>query len=82
MKAVELLFYSSTPSATNIGLKIVLWEVNNGAVLHDWGFAFWDGTDWENIETPEGVTASVVRWANTLDPAFVLNDSRIIKMGE
>jgi len=81
MKKLELLFYSVNPSEKNTGFKHVLIKVTDGEQSkHDWGFAYWNGIDWDPIETPEGVTAEVVMWANTLDPAVVLEESKIIKL--
>ena len=76
-----MIFYSTTPSATNIGMKFVLWEVVSPEVTtHDWGFAYWGGKEWEAIEMPEGYSTTVVRWANTIDPKVLLEDKRIITM--
>lgn len=87
MKKVELLFYTTPPAPDNTGLKLVLWEVSieeggkEPFVKHDWGFAYWGGQDWDMIATPEGVTAVVCRWANTVSPDLLLNEpSKIIKI--
>jgi hypothetical protein len=81
MKKIEMLFYAVNPSEKNTGLKFVLWEINDGTnITHDWGFAEWDGNDWQPIEVPEGYTATVARWANTIDPAVLLKESRIVKI--
>jgi hypothetical protein len=82
MKKLELLFYSTTPSEKNIGFKHVLIKITDGdQVKHDWGFAYWNGTAWDAIETPEDVTAEVVFWANTIDPEVLLKEeSKIISL--
>jgi hypothetical protein len=81
-KTVEMIFYAVAPSETNIGLKFVLWEISQDKQdpVYDWGFANWTGTAFEAIEVPEGYSARVMRWANTIDPVLVLNDSRIITL--
>lgn len=82
MKKIELLFYPTTPSETNIGFKHVLIKITDGnQVKYDWGFAYWNGTAWDPIETPEGVTAEVEYWANTVDPEILLKEeSKIITL--
>lgn len=82
MKKLELLFYSVNPSEKNTGFKHVLIKVTDGDQFnHDWGFAFWNGIAWDPIEAPEGVTADVVMWANTVDPEVLLKEeSKIIKL--
>jgi len=51
-------------------------------VKHDWGFAYWNGTAWDAIETPDGVTAEVIMWANTVDPEVLLKEEgKIITLG-
>lgn len=82
MKKIELLFYRTAPSEENTGIKNVLWEINDGTNLsHDWGFAVWDGREWEPIEVPEGYTATVHSWANCIDPAKLLKEeSKIIRL--
>lgn len=82
MKKIEMIFYKTTPSETNTGLKFVLWAVDGPAgIAHDWGFCEWKGTEWDEIQVPEGYTASVVRWANTVEPDLLLNESKIISLG-
>ena len=83
MKKIEMLFYSTLPSMENIGMKYVLFEVttDESEVIHEWGFMEWNGTAWGELEMPEGYSAVVVRWANTVDPKILLEDSRIIKLG-
>lgn len=80
MKKIELLFYKVNPSAKNTGLKHVLFEVttDEAEVKHDWGFAYWDGSAWEEIEMPEGFEAKVHSWANTVDPELLLKDKSLI----
>lgn len=85
---VEMLFYSTNPSKENIGMKLVLWEVliekpeQEPDIQHDWGFAHWNGTEWDSPgQLPEGMTAVVCRWANTLNPEVLLKEpSKIIKL--
>ena len=79
-KEIKLTYYNTKPGEENTGMKHVLWEVNDGTNLsHDWGFAVWDGREWEPIEVPEGYTAKVAWWANTCDPAYLV--SNIIRLG-
>lgn len=82
MKKIEMVFYKTKPSENNIGLKYVLWEVNDGTtVAHDWGFANWTGSEWEAIEVPNGYTADVIWWANTVDADLLLKQkSKIISL--
>ncbi len=82
MRKIELVFYNVYPSEKNTGLKHVLWEITDkdGNVNYDWGFAEWDGLAWGNIEVPEGYTAQVYSWANTVDPVFVLVEKKIITL--
>lgn len=86
MKKIEMLFYSTNPAPDNTGLKLVLWEVlievegKEPEIKHDWGFAYWGGESWDMLATPENVTAVVCRWSNTLDPAVLLEEKRIIKI--
>lgn len=84
MKEVTLMFYKTIPSEENIGLKNVLWEISDteGNLTHDWGFGNWDGKEWGAIPTPEGYTAKVAYWANTVDPELILKEkSKIIRLG-
>lgn len=79
-----MIFYKVNPSPENMGLKFVLWEVADvaGTYTHDWGFAEWLGQEWQSIETPEGYTATVIRWANTIDPQTLLKEEgKIISLG-
>ena len=80
MKKVELMFYRTKPSEKNAGLKHVLWEITDkdGTVTHDWGFGFFNGESWESLEVPEGYSAKVHSWANTTNPASLVNENRII----
>lgn len=83
MKKVEMLFYPTVPSEKNAGLKFVLWEVTDagGVVNYDWGFAEWDGLQWQSIEVPEGYEAKVKWWSNTLNPDVLVKDeSKIIRV--
>ena len=82
MKKVELLFYKTNPSKENIGFKHVLFEIadSEGNITHDWGFAYWLGTEWDAIEVPDGYQSKVAAWANTVNPSVVLNETKIIKV--
>lgn len=85
MQEVKFMFYKTNPSPQNVGLKLVLWEViipDEGGVgiQYDWGFGNWNGQSWDPIEMPEGVTAQVGRWANTVNPV-VLMSSLILGAG-
>jgi len=83
MKKIELLFYKTTPSEKNKGLKHVLWEVTgpDNIVTYDWGFAQWDGQAWEPIEVPAGFTAQIHSWANCVNPDLLLKEpSKIIRL--
>lgn len=83
MKKIEMPFYKTMPSEKNAGMKMVLWEVttNEGKNVHDWGFCEWDGTAWGDIEMPEGYSAIVVWWANTVNPELLLKEeSKIISL--
>lgn len=78
-----MIFYKTAPSPENTGLKFVLWEVFNdtGGLLYDWGFSEWDGKQWGTVEVPKGFTATVVQWANTIDPKILLKEeSKIIQL--
>jgi hypothetical protein len=81
MKKIELAFYKTAPAKDDIGLKIVIWaitETETGAVTYDWGFGNWNGESFDGIDVPDGYTAIVARWANTVNPDVILNDSLII----
>lgn len=83
MKKLEFLFYPTNPSEKNAGLKFVLFEVttNEGTVLHDWGFAEWNGLEWLAVEAPEGYSVKVKWWANTLNPDLLIKEpGKIIKL--
>jgi len=84
VKKVEMLFYNTAPSKENTGLKFVLWEIvevlDVPVVQYDWGFANWSGDAFDAIEVPEGYTARVMRWANTIDPAVLLEEKKIISI--
>lgn len=82
VKNIEFTFYSTT-TPENAGLKLVLWAIadTDSVNTYDWGFAYWDGDSWEEIEVPQGYTAKVVWWANTVSPDLLLKEkSRIIKL--
>lgn len=82
MKKLEVLFYPTHPSATNTGMKFVLFKIttDNGEVLHDWGFADWTGDRWDDVPTPENFTCEVVWWSNTLSPDVLVKEKgKIIK---
>ena len=77
-----MLFYKTTPSEKNIGMKFVLFEVvtDESVVIHDWGFAQWTGKEWVEVDKPEGFTCTVIRWANTVNPDVLLKEGKIIKI--
>ncbi len=79
VKSVEFTFYSTTTPEFE-GLKLVLWGITDtdGVNTYDWGFASWDGQAWEDITVPEGYTAKVVWWANTLPPDVLLKEKNKI----
>lgn len=81
-RKIEMVFYKTNPSEINKGLKFVLWEVDDGVqLIHDWGFAEWNGFDWEPIEQVEGYTTTVLFWSNTVNPELLLKEpSKIIKL--
>lgn len=92
MKKIEMVFYKTKPSEKNTGLKYVLWEIQvpghkpdscevEYSITHDWGFASWDGKEWEAIDVPNGYTAEVIWWANTVNPELLLKEpSKIISL--
>ena len=83
MKKIEMLFYPVNPSEKNTGLKFVLFEIltNESEIIHDWGFANWNGLDWDPVDAPEGFTIKVKWWANTVEPDLLLKEpSKIIKI--
>ena len=83
MKEVRLMFYAVNPSPENVGLKHVLFEIvdGEGQAAHDWGFAYWAGAEWEEVEVPKDFTCKVIRWANTVNPEVLLKEpSKIIKL--
>lgn len=83
MKKIEMLFYPTLPSEQNAGLKFVLFEVTDAAsvVTYDWGFAMWNGLEWEPVEVPGGYTCTVKWWGNTVDPDVLLKEpSKIIRL--
>jgi hypothetical protein len=80
MQKVEFVFFTKSPKPADIGLKFVIWEIlippvatEEPTIKHDWGFAEWSGEKWEDLPgLPEGWAAVVVRWANTKNPAELL----------
>lgn len=81
MKKIHQAFYRIDPAVENTGLKYVLWAIADieGNITHDWGFADWNGKEWEPIEVPEGYMAKVAWWANTVDPELLLKEeSKIV----
>ncbi len=73
MKEIRLMFYQTNPSPDNIGLKQVLYEVTDkGKVIHDFGYSFWDGKEWELPNVPKGMKLSVHSWANNPDPKHLI----------
>jgi hypothetical protein len=80
MTKIEMLFYKTDPSETNTGMKYVLFEVttDESQIIHEWGFADWLGKEWGEVPAPEGFSTKVVRWANTGDPALLLEEKRIV----
>ena len=83
MKKIEMVFYKTNPVEKNTGLKFVLWAVTDtdGNINHDWGFADWVGSEWDAMEVPEGYTAKVEYWANTVNPELLLKEpSKIITL--
>lgn len=90
MRKIEMYFYSTNPAPDNTGFKFVLLEIliekpgKSPSIKYDWGFCEWLGTQWGSMgEMPEGVTAVVHRWANTVDPEVLLKEkSKILKLGE
>lgn len=78
-----MLFYPVNPSEKNTGLKFVLFEVvtNESEIIHDWGFAMWNGLDWDPVEAPEGFVTTVKWWSNTLNPdVLVKEESKILRI--
>jgi hypothetical protein len=83
MKKIELLFYKVNPGPENIGLKHVLFEVTEGGgkVFHDWGYAHWNGKEWDQLDVPPGWFCEIKYWANTVDPELLLKEkSKIIRL--
>lgn len=83
MKKIEMLFYPTLPSAENTGMKYVLFEIttDKAEIVHDWGFMEWNGEAWGNIEMPEGYSAVVKWWANTISPEILIKEpSKIIRL--
>jgi len=87
MKKIEMLFYKTEPSAKNAGMKYVLFEIvtNESEIIHDWGFAEWDGLQWVPVDmpegTPEGYSCKVKWWSNTVSPDLLIKEeSKIIKI--
>ena len=80
MKKIEMLFYPSEPSATNIGMKFVLFEVetDEGTIVKEWGFAYWLGDKWDEVPMPDGFKWVVKFWANTIDPAILFEEEKKI----
>jgi len=76
MKKVELLFYRTNPSEKNQGMKYVLFQITDaeGGNTYDWGFALWDGLQWDMPEPPPDFTLQVHSWSNNVDPAIILTD--------
>ena len=83
-KKIEMVFYKTNPSEKNTGLKYVLFEIttDESQVVHDWGFAYWGGKEWDAIPRPEGIkSADVIWWANTVNPELLLKEpSKIISL--
>lgn len=78
-----MLFYPVNPSEKNTGMKFVLFEIvtDEAVIIHDWGFANWNGAGWDAVEAPEGFVTTVKWWSNTLNPDVLLKEkSKIIKV--
>lgn len=81
MKEIKLLFYRTTPSPENIGLKQVLYEITTkDETTHDYGYCNWTGVEWELPEVPQGIEISVHSWANNPDPKHLINETKILRM--
>lgn len=81
-KTVSITFYN-TIVPTKAGLRFVLWKITDATKVntYDWGFAYWDGKDWEPLEVPVDWSAIVVWWAETLHPDVLLKEkSKIISL--
>lgn len=82
VKTVEFTFYSITTPEKE-GLKLVLWEIvdDKNIPIYDWGFAYWSGSEWDSIGIPDGFTATVKWWAETLHSDVLLKEkSKIISL--
>ena len=81
MKKIELLFYRTNPPEKNQGMKYVLFQITDaeGLNTYDWGFALWDGTQWDMPEAPPDFKLQVHSWSNNVDPKLLLTEpTRII----
>lgn len=76
MKKIELIFYRTNPSEVNQGMKHVLFQITDadGGNTYDWGYALWDGLQWDMPEPPPDFALHVHSWANTVDPQLLLKD--------
>lgn len=81
MKEIKLLFYQTSPSPENLGMKIVLFEIDTpGNPIYDYGMCDWLGAEWDVVPQLEGHQFRVYAWANWPDPKHLTNDRRIITM--
>lgn len=81
MKEIKLLFYKTSPAPENLGMKIVLIEIQGAdGPIYDYGMADWLGAEWDNIPQLDGNEWKVFCWANWPNPDHLVNDRKIITM--
>lgn len=79
MKKLELMFYQTDPAPKNLGMKIVLFEIQGSdGLIHDYGMADWLGTEWDVVPELQGHPHRVFCWANWPDPRNLTVDKLII----
>lgn len=79
MKKLTLNFYKTAPGPKNLGMKIVLFEIDTpDGPIHDYGMCDWLGAEWDVVPQLEGHEHRVFCWSNWPDPKNLTEEKRII----
>jgi len=79
-KKLNWQFSDKQPKKDNTGMKFVLLQVttDQNEIINEWGFCDWEGDTWGPVPAPDNFTYIVKWWANTVDPALLLEEPKKI----
>lgn len=81
MIPVSFTFYYNRPEEQDVGLKLVLFKITDEkgrVVTYDYGFAYWNGEKFDELEAVNGLKPTVHCWANTVDPSVLVSSLIVV----